>query len=139
MSTKDNSGKACIHLTQAQKISALKAVGVEPRKGSAPALIRALPKWAKAHKEASAELGVFVAAEMPATMSSGQKAARNKQNSFRLRHQNRLNKLQNSYKPKSIKTLKIRAIKTSEESLQNAVINTIMSCIFERLSFSSQF
>jgi|TARA_R110000824_G_scaffold100285_2_gene238505 ABC-type thiamine transport system ATPase subunit len=76
MSTKDNSGKACIHLTQAQKISALKAVGVEPRKGSAPALIRALPKWAKAHKEASAELGVFVAAEMPATMSSGQKAAR---------------------------------------------------------------
>ena len=76
MSTKDNSGKACIHLTHAQKVAALKAVGVEPRKGAAPALVRAIPKWASAHKKAAAALAGFVAAEMPATMSTGQKAAR---------------------------------------------------------------
>ncbi len=76
MSTKDNSGKACIHLTQAQKVAALKAVGVEPRKGAAPALVRAIPRWAAAHKKAAAALAGFVAAEMPATMSTGQKAAR---------------------------------------------------------------
>ena len=76
MSKKDNSGKACIHLTQAQKVAALQAVGVEPRKGAAPALVRALPKWAAAHPDAAAALAPFVAAEMPATMSAGQKAAR---------------------------------------------------------------
>ena len=76
MSKKDNSGKACIHLTQAQKVAALMAVGVEPRKGAAPAMVRAIPKWATAHPEAAAALSAFVAAEMPATMSAGQKAAR---------------------------------------------------------------
>ena len=72
----DNSGKACIHLTQAQKVAALMAVGVEPRKGAAPAMVRAIPKWSIAHPEAAAALAAFVAAEMPATMSAGQKAAR---------------------------------------------------------------
>ena len=76
MSKTDNSGKACIHLTQAQKVAALQAVGVEPRKGAAPALVRAIPKWAAAHKKAAQALAGYVAAEMPATMSTGQKAAR---------------------------------------------------------------
>ena len=76
MSKPDNSGKACIHLTQAQKVAALQAVGVQPRKGAAPALVRAIPKWASAHPKAAAALAPFVAAEMPATMSTGQKAAR---------------------------------------------------------------
>jgi len=76
MSKKDNSGKACIHLTQAQKVAALQSIGVEPRKGAAPAMVRAIPKWSIAHPEAAAALAAFVAAEMPATMSAGQKAAR---------------------------------------------------------------
>jgi|TARA_Y100000310_G_scaffold344614_1_gene458301 hypothetical protein len=75
---RDNSPKACIHLTAAEKIAALEACGVDcsgPIKGAAPAILRALPKWAREHPDGAAALAVFVASERPATMSAGEKLA----------------------------------------------------------------
>ena len=75
-SKKDNSEKACIHITQAQKLSVLKALDITPKKGVMPALIRALPKWAKENSKTALSIVPFVNAQMPQTMSTGQKAAR---------------------------------------------------------------
>ena len=76
---KDNSPKACIHITQVEKRLALEAVGIDssgPTKGAPPAILRALPKWATAHPDDAAKLAIFVAAERPATMTAGQKSAK---------------------------------------------------------------
>ena len=73
---KDNSEKACIHITQAQKLSVLNALGITPKKGVMPALIRALPKWAKENSKTALTIVPIVTAQMPSTMSTGQKAAR---------------------------------------------------------------
>jgi len=76
---KDNSPKACIHITQVEKRLALEAVGIDssgPTKGAPPAILRALPKWATAHPDDAATLAAFVAAERPATMTAGQKSAK---------------------------------------------------------------
>ena len=73
---KDNSEKACIHITQAQKLSVLNSLGITAKKGVMPALIRALPKWAKEHSKEALTIAPFVTAQMPSTMSTGQKAAR---------------------------------------------------------------
>ncbi len=77
--TGDNSPKACIHLTAAEKIAALEACGVDcsgPIKGAAPAILRALPRWAREHPDGAAQLALFVASERPATMSAGEKAGK---------------------------------------------------------------
>ena len=73
---KDNSEKACIHITQAQKLVCQNALGITPKKGTMPALIRALPKWAKENSKQALTIAPYVLAEMPSTMSTGQKAAR---------------------------------------------------------------
>ena len=73
---KDNSEKACIHITQAQKLSVLNSLGIAPKKGVMPALIRALPKWAKENAKTAQTIAPFVMSQMPSTMSTGQKAAR---------------------------------------------------------------
>ena len=73
---KDNSEKACIHITQAQKLVCQNALGITPKKGTMPALIRALPKWAAENKKIALSIVPFVNAEMPSTMSAGQKVAK---------------------------------------------------------------